>query len=215
MRPLARLYLTFECADDAGAADAVLQAALSSATLDCVLLCAPRGSALDPPTAKALVAVAQGQGVAALIADDAKLARMVKADGLHVGWSKTPLEAYRAAREELGGHAMIGVDAGRSRHDAMELGEAGADYVGFGIPAHVADRETAIGRQLELVSWWSEIFEVPVVAFDVESTAQATALAQAGADFITVAASSSMAADAAAAQVRAAADALFKTEATA
>ncbi len=49
----------------------------------------------------------------------------------------------------------------------MTAGEDGADYVGFGIPAFVKDRETAIERQIELIAWWSEIFEVPCVAFDV------------------------------------------------
>jgi thiamine-phosphate pyrophosphorylase len=66
----------------------------------------------------------------------------------------------------------------------MTLGEAGADYVGFGIPALVEDRETARERRLELVAWWSEIFEVPCVAFDVEADEDAGLLAQAGADFV-------------------------------
>ena len=66
----------------------------------------------------------------------------------------------------------------------MTLGEAGADYVGFGIPAHVEDRETARGRRLELVEWWSEIFEIPCVALDVDALADAAALAAAGADFV-------------------------------
>jgi thiamine-phosphate pyrophosphorylase len=68
--------------------------------------------------------------------------------------------------------------------DAMMLGEAGADYVGFGIPAHVEDRETARARQLDLVAWWGEIFEPPCVAFDVETIGDAAHLAAAGADFV-------------------------------
>ena len=68
----------------------------------------------------------------------------------------------------------------------MLLGEQGADYIGFGIPAHVTDRDTAIARRHDLVQWWAEIFEVPVVAFDVETAAEAAELATAGADFIAV-----------------------------
>ena len=38
---------------------------------------------------------------------------------------------------------MVGVDPGISRHDAMTLAEAGADYVAFGAPAHLKDRDKA------------------------------------------------------------------------
>jgi thiamine-phosphate pyrophosphorylase len=76
------------------------------------------------------------------------------------------------------------VDAGRSRHEAMVAGEGGADYVAFGIPANVEDREKAHRRRCELTAWWSEIFEVPVVAFDVATAEEAGQLASAGADFI-------------------------------
>jgi thiamine-phosphate pyrophosphorylase len=90
------------------------------------------------------------------------------------------------AREILGTRYIVGVDVGRSRHDAMSLAEDGADYIGFGIPAHVEDRQTAAERRLELIGWWSEIFEVPCVAFDVDSAEAATALAAAGADFVAI-----------------------------
>ena len=135
---------------------------------------------------KTLVTLAQKRGVAVLIADDANLARMFKADGLHLSWSKDIVKAYREARDTLGERAMIGADAGRSRDDAMQLGEDGADYIAFGIPPHVEDRATAEDRQLDLIAWWSEIFEMPCVAFDVSNVEHARELAGDGADFIAV-----------------------------
>jgi thiamine-phosphate pyrophosphorylase len=81
---------------------------------------------------------------------------------------------------------VVGVDAGISRHAAMLLAEAGADYVGFGAPAHLKDREKARARRGELVSWWAGIFQVPCVAFDVDSAAEAGTLAARGADFVAV-----------------------------
>jgi thiamine-phosphate pyrophosphorylase len=66
----------------------------------------------------------------------------------------------------------------------MVLGEAGADYIGFGIPRHVTNINGARARRLDLVSWWAEIFEVPCVAFDVATPEDAEQLASAGADFI-------------------------------
>ena len=62
---------------------------------------------------------------------------------------------------------------GASRHDAMELGEAGADYVAFGIPPDVEDRAVAVERRLDLIAWWSEVFELPCVAFDVADAEEA------------------------------------------
>jgi thiamine-phosphate pyrophosphorylase len=168
----------------AASAEETLRAALVAADAAAIVFAAAAERELEVGTVAPLVAAAQAHGAAALVEGDARLARTAKADGVHVPWSKAPLAAYAEARGILGARAMIGGDAGRSRHDAMQLGEAGADYVGFGIPAHVEDRAAAAARRLELVAWWSEIFEVPVVAFGVGSAAEASALAAAGADFV-------------------------------
>jgi thiamine-phosphate pyrophosphorylase len=161
-----------------------LDALLAAAPVACVLLRAARQGNLDASIAKSLVTRAQKRNVAALVADNAQLARLIKADGVHISWSKDIVAAYAAARGELGDHAMIGADAGRSRDDAMQLGEDGADYVAFGIPSHVEDRATAEERQLALIGWWQEIFEVPCVAFDAATPERAGELAAEGADFV-------------------------------
>ena len=200
---------------DAGNASAQLDAVLALAPVASVLVRAASGTALDAGIAKTITTAAQKRRVAVLIESDANLARMIKADGLHIPWSKDPLKSYREARDTLGAHAMIGVDVGRSRDDAMEAGEAGADYIAFGIPARVEDRATAEGRQLELANWWSEIFEIPCVAFDIATPDHARALAEAGAEFITVAISPDMSAADAARHVAAFTAAIVLSEATA
>lgn len=141
---------------------------------------------IDVASLAPLVKAAQAKGVAVLVENDCALAKSLDADGVHLSWRKDPLEGFEAARQALGPERIVGSDVGRSRHDAMEAGEAGADYVAFGIPAHVEDRETAFERQKELVSWWVELFEVPGVAFDVETAEGVAALGAAGADFIAV-----------------------------
>jgi thiamine-phosphate pyrophosphorylase len=175
-----RLYIVTE----AGSAPRAVAAVLEAVEVAALLIAPAAGTPLAAPAARSLVELAQAKGVAALIEADAALARALRADGVHVPWSKDPVARYGEAREILGGRSIVGADAGRSRHDAMSLGEAGADYVGFGIPPHVEDRDTAVARRLELVTWWSEIFEVPCVALDVDGVHAAAALAAAGADFV-------------------------------
>jgi len=183
-----KLYVVVE----AGIAPAAVEALLASASVAAVLV-APDGAPLDAARTKPIVDLVQARGVAALIEDDAGHARTLRADGVHLTWSRDMVSRYGAAREILGGRFIVGADAGRSRDDAMMLGEAGADYVGFGIPGHVEDRRTARERQLELVAWWAEIFEPPCVAFDVETVEDAAHLVLAGADFVALRPPSSVA----------------------
>lgn len=145
----------------------------------------PTNPMAAPELAPAVSAI-QALGIATLIAGDAALARVVKSDGVHIPPSKAATAAYREARDILGTRFIAGIDAGRTRHDAMTVGEEGADYVAFGIPAHVEDRDTARTRRLELIAWWSEIFEIPCIACDVDTPEDARDLAAAGADFIAV-----------------------------
>ena len=176
---LSRLYVVAALGCDPARLAAILDTS-GAATL----LITGGGAGLTAQSARPLVEMAQGKDIAALIEGDAQLARTLRADGVHLPWSKDVAANYAEARAVLGTRYIVGVDVGRSRHDAMSIAEAGADYIGFGIPEHVDDRETAAERRRELIAWWSEIFEVPCVAFDVESVDEAIALAACGADFV-------------------------------
>jgi thiamine-phosphate pyrophosphorylase len=163
-----------------------LAAALAAVQIASVLIEPAPDTVLDAPGAKPLVELSQRAGAAALIADDARLARTLKADGVHLGISMDATGAYAEARGMLGARAIVGIDAGISRDDAMTLAEGGAEYVAFGAPPDLHDLDRARARRGELVAWWAEIFEVPCVAFDVESPEAAQDLARAGVDFVAV-----------------------------
>lgn len=183
--PLTRLCLQFEA--DAGPANAGrLASSLQSAPFSSLVLSASPGLSLTADLARPLVELAQARGIAALISGDAQLARTLKADGVHVPWSADVVKAFSEARGIVGTSYIVGADAGRSRHDAMAMAEAGADYTGFGIPPHVEDRQTASERRLDLVAWWAEIFEVPVMALDVETAEDVASISAAQADFISL-----------------------------
>ena len=176
----AQLFLVVEAGDSARDR---LSAALAAARIASVLIVPPTGRDLSLAEVQPLIAAAQAHGAAALL-PDAELARLAKADGVHLRHSDDIAADFRDARAKVGAGAIIGGHAGSSRHDAMMLGELGADYIAFGLPRDVASEDAARGQRFELVQWWAEIFEVPCIAFDVEDNRGIIDLAEAGVDFI-------------------------------
>jgi thiamine-phosphate pyrophosphorylase len=182
------LYLDFEIDAGSPAAHALslLIAASGAAPIASVLIRSADGTSVDEAVARTLVAEAQKRNIAALIASSLDDATKLGADGIHLPWSRDIVRQFKTLKQSAPAGTIIGVDVGRSRHDAMEIAEAGADYVAFGVPPHVEDRERAAERQLDLISWWSEVFEIPSVVFDVDDADAAHRLAAAGADFVSV-----------------------------
>lgn len=177
------LYLEIE--PGAGSAQR-LEAALGVAPVHAVLIKPRAGAQIDRTIARGLIERIQASGAAALIERDADLAKELRADGVHLPWSADVAGAYVGARDILGNRFIVGAMAGGSRHDAMTLAEAGADYIGFGLPPEIADPEAAVAERRALVEWWAQIFEVPCVAFGVLTSAAAGECAKAGADFLGV-----------------------------
>jgi thiamine-phosphate pyrophosphorylase len=115
-----------------------------------------------------------------LIAGHAEIVARAGADGAHL----TGIDAFTAARPALQPERIAGCGGLHSRHDAMLAGEAGADYVLFGEPDPAGWRPSLDAIE-ERVRWWSEIFELPCVAF-AAALPEVDRLAAAGADFIAV-----------------------------
>jgi thiamine-phosphate pyrophosphorylase len=171
-----RLYLITPPLSEAAAFVAAFQSALEAGDVACVLLRLAKIPASEmKKIISALMPLAQKHD-AALLVEDALLAARCGADGVHVAGLGATLEAALAAMKP---ERIVGIGGLLSRHEAMEAGEAGVDYVMFGGP----EESEELAYLLERIAWWAEIFTVPCVAY-APRLEDVGALAAAGADFL-------------------------------
>lgn len=130
-----------------------------------------------------LMPIAHAADIAFLINDRPDLTREMGCDGVHIGQSDTGL---KEARRILGDDAIIGVTCHDSRHFAMEAGEGGADYVAFGAFFPTDTKAAKAKAAPDILTWWSSLFEIPCVAIGGITAQNASALVEAGADFLAV-----------------------------
>jgi thiamine-phosphate pyrophosphorylase len=143
--PAVRLHLITPSAGDAEIADCFIAACESGDVAS--LLAAPELVA-------ALIEPARQYDVA-LLTTDATAARRLGCDGVEVA----SRQAYDLARDILGYSHIVGARCGSTRHLAMELADAGADYIAFEQAHDHPDAEP-------IIAWWSELFEIPCIAAD-------------------------------------------------
>lgn len=127
--------------------------------------------------------VAQARGVAMLLNDRADLVRQTGADGVHVGQDDMPAPQ---ARQLIGPDLTLGVTCKGSRELAMQAGEDGADYVAFGAFFPSTTKEVTNQVDPEILSWWSELMELPCCAIGGITPENCGPLVRAGADFLAV-----------------------------
>ena len=130
-----------------------------------------------------LIRMAQSRGVAAILNDDPQLADELGCDGVHIGQSDGTVKAARAI---MGKDRTVGVTCHDSRHLAMVAGEAGADYVAFGAFYPTGTKTVEHQATPDVLTWWTEIFELPCVAIGGITPDNAAPLIAAGADFLAV-----------------------------
>jgi thiamine-phosphate pyrophosphorylase len=180
-RPVPRLYLATPDVDDPSPLVASLPGLLAGADVAAVLLrLKPTDQRTMISRVKALAPVVQDSEAALLLDGHVELVARAGADGAHL----TGIPAMEEALPSLKPDRIAGVGGLATRHDSMQAGEAGADYVLFGEPDAKGLRPSAeaIAERLE---WWAELFEPPCVGYAASSD-EAYAFAAAGADFVLV-----------------------------
>jgi len=132
-----------------------------------------------------LQAICAAHDCAFIVNDDVALARRLGADGVHLGQGDGDV---REAREALGREVQIGVTCHASRDLALAAGEAGADYVAFGAFFPSTTKASEHRPELDLLTWWQTMIELPCVAIGGITPANCGPLVRAGADFLAVSA---------------------------
>jgi len=130
--------------------------------------------------AERIVPVAQAAGIAAIIAEDTRIAGRVGADGLHL---ETGPEALEEAVEHYQPRMIVGTGGAKTRDDALDLGEARPDYMFFGRFGYDTKPEPH-QRNLTLGRWWAEMIEIPCIVMAGSDIASVEAVAQTGAEFV-------------------------------
>jgi thiamine-phosphate pyrophosphorylase len=130
--------------------------------------------------AEILVPVAQAAGAAALIAGDTRAIGRSGADGIHL--TAEPRHVADAIKKS-GGKSIVGANAGKTRDQALDVGEERPDYVFIG----KLDGDTHSDphpRNLEMAEWWAEIIEIPAIIMAGNTIESVKAAAATGVEFI-------------------------------
>ncbi|MGF1551016.1 MAG: thiamine phosphate synthase [Paracoccaceae bacterium] len=128
-----------------------VEAALATGLVACLRLDLGSGDEDDwMRAANLLLPLCHAAEVPLVVTDRPELVAPLGLDGVHLARSTASVTRLR---KSLGAERILGAWGGASRHRAMTLAEAGADYVAVG-PAGEAD---------ELVAWWAEMIETPIV----------------------------------------------------
>ena len=128
--------------------------------------------------------ICQQRDVAFILNDRPDLAAKLDCDGVHIGQGDM---SYAEARRIVGPQRQIGVTCQASRDLAMTAGEAGADYVAFGAFFPSSTKAVTTPASLEIIEWWSQLFEIPCVAIGGITVENCGPVIAAGADFLAVA----------------------------
>lgn len=180
-----RLYLiTPPHIDDLGSFAAGLAPVFGAGDVACLQLRLKTAS--DDEILRALDAmqpICDSTETALILNDRPDLAAKAGCDGVHIGSEDTP---YPEARAIMGEEAAVGVTCGASRHLAMTLADAGADYVAFGAFFPTQTKQNTESATLDIIEIWSQTTNVPCVAIGGITPENCGPLIEAGADFLAV-----------------------------
>lgn len=111
------------------------------------------------PLAHILREICRAYSAIFIINDHIELARLVDADGVHIGKQD---QSLRHAREYLGHHFFIGVSCYNNLYQAIVAQQQTADYVAFGSLFASTTKSQAVRCPLSIISRAKQCLKIPV-----------------------------------------------------
>ena len=118
-----------------------------------------------------------------IINDDAKLAKKVGANGVHLGQKDMP---YEEARNILGPDSIIGISCQNDLGLALKAQSEGADYVAFGSLFSTKSKADVIHCSLEDLTYFVKEIKIPSVAIGGINLKNFITVKKSGVDMIAI-----------------------------
>ena len=116
-----------------------------------------------------------------IINDKPLIAKMIDADGCHIGQKDMD---FIDARKILGEKKIIGVTCHNSKKLAQEAKKYGANYVAFGSFFKSSTKKTAVSANLQILRWAKKKINMPTVAIGGINSSNYKKILSNRADFI-------------------------------
>ena len=116
-----------------------------------------------------------------LINDDPLVAKMVGADGCHIGQKDMD---FVTSRKILGKNKIIGVTCHNSKKLALKAKKHAANYIAFGSFFKSSTKKSAFRADLRILRWTKKKINMPVVAIGGLNNSNYKKVLSNGADFI-------------------------------
>jgi len=105
--------------------------------------------------------IVKKNNVKLLINDNPLVAKMINADGCHIGQNDID---FISARKILGKNKIIGVTCHNSKKLALIAKKHGANYIAFGSFFKSSTKKTAFRANLTILRWAKKKINMPIVA---------------------------------------------------
>ena len=116
-----------------------------------------------------------------LVNDKPLVAKLIGADGCHVGQKDMN---FINARKILGNHKIIGMTCHNSKKLAIKAKKYGADYIAFGSFFKSSTKKTAFKANLGILRWAKKKINMPTVAIGGINNSNYKKILSNGANFI-------------------------------
>ena len=130
---------------------------------------------------KKIKKITRKNNVKFLINDEPFIAKMVGADGCHIG--QKDMDFFNT-RKILGKNKIIGVTCHNSKRLALKAKKHGANYIAFGAFFKTSTKKTAFKANLEILRWAKKKINMPTVAIGGINSSNYKKILLNGANFI-------------------------------